>query len=53
MPTAPETDPDHTRAPVPVPADDAAGRLLVAMLATAGLAEPTDAERPALAESVR
>jgi hypothetical protein len=48
MPTAPEPAPDHTRAPDPVPADDAPGRLLAAMLATAGLAKP--APEPALAE---
>jgi hypothetical protein len=48
MTIAPEPDSDHTRAPVPVPADDAAGRLLMALLATAGLAEP--AAEPALAD---
>jgi hypothetical protein len=39
MTTAPEPAPEHTRAPMPVPADDPAGRLLAALLATAGLAE--------------
>jgi hypothetical protein len=47
--TAPEPHSDHTTARAPVPADDAAGRLLVALLATAGLAQP--AAEPALAKS--
>lgn len=51
MPTAPETDSDHTRATVSVPADDAAGRLLAALLATSGLAEQTP--EPAVTESAR
>jgi hypothetical protein len=49
MPTAPETDSDHTRATVSVPADDAAGRLLAALLATGGLTEQP--AEPALTES--
>ena len=51
MPTAPETDSDHTRMTVSVPADDAAGRLLAALLATGGLIEqPAD---PVPTESAR
>lgn len=52
MTPAPEPDSDHTRVPVSAPADDAAGRLLVALLATAGLAEQ-GSEPAALAEVVR
>lgn len=49
MTTAPEpAAPDHTRAPVAVPADDAAGKLLAALLSAAGLGEP--APEPALAK---
>ena len=49
MTTAPEpAAPNHTRAPVAVPADDAAGRLLAALLTAAGLGEP--APEPILAE---
>jgi hypothetical protein len=40
--------PDHTRASAAIPAADAAGRLLAALLSAAGLAEP--AVDPALAE---
>lgn len=47
MTTAPEPTPDHTR----VPDDDAAGRLLAAMLATAGLS--AQAAEPALAQPAR
>jgi hypothetical protein len=49
MTIAPEPDPDHPRVADPVPADDAAGRLLAAMLAAAGVSEP--AAEPALAET--
>jgi hypothetical protein len=51
MTIAPEPAPDTSRASVQVPADDAAGRLLAALLAAAGLAERTT-ER-ALAETAR
>jgi hypothetical protein len=49
MTIAPEPDPDNRRAPLTVAADDAAGQLLAAMLAAAGLAEPAPA--PALADA--
>jgi hypothetical protein len=49
MTIAPEPDPDLRRAPPAVPAADAAGQLLAAMLAVAGLAEP--AAQAALAEA--
>ena len=39
-----EPDADHTSEPVRVPAEDPAGRLLAALLATAGLSEPATAE---------
>ena len=48
MPTAPQPDFDHTRVTASGPADDAAGRLLAALLATAGLTEDTG--EPALSE---
>jgi hypothetical protein len=48
MTTAPEPDSDHSRAPASVPADDAAGRLLAALLSTAGLAD--QATEPALVD---
>lgn len=51
MTAAPEPAPDNTRASASVPADDAAGRLLAALLATAGVTEP--APEPALAEPAR
>ncbi len=51
MPIASEHDPDpgHPRPPLAVAADDAAGQLLAAMLAAAGLTEP--AAEPVLAET--
>ena len=51
MPIAPEPDstPGHPRPPLEVPAGDAAGHLLAAMLAASGLTEP--AAGPALAET--
>jgi hypothetical protein len=51
MTAAPEPAPDHTRAPAAVPTDDAAGRLLAALLAAAAVTEP--APEPALAEPAR
>jgi hypothetical protein len=49
MTTAPEPAPDHSRAPLLVPTDDAAGRLLAALLTAAELA-PEPAAEPVLAE---
>ncbi len=50
MPTAPEPEPDHTPKPaaLAVADDDAAGRLLAAMLAAAGVTQPV--AEPSLAE---
>jgi hypothetical protein len=49
MTIAHEPDSDRRRAPLGTAADDAAGRLLAAMLAAAGLTRP--APEPALAEA--
>ncbi len=48
MTAASEPAPDHIRAPAPVPAADAAGRLLAALLAAAGVTEAE--QQPAVAE---
>jgi hypothetical protein len=49
MPTAPEPESQTSRAPMAVGTDDAAGQLLAAMLAAAGVTRPV--AEPALAET--